>query len=44
MKQVLEKFPDVMLEELPEYLPPRRQVDHAIKVMLGVAPLTKAPY
>ncbi len=44
IKQVLEEFPDVMPEELPEYLPPRRQVDHAIKVMLGVAPLTKAPY
>jgi hypothetical protein len=44
MKQVLEKFPDVMLEELPEYLPPRRRIDHAIEVMLGVAPPTKAPY
>jgi hypothetical protein len=40
IKQVLEEFPDVM----PEELPPRRQVDHAIEVMPGVAPPTKAPY
>jgi hypothetical protein len=44
IKQVLEEFPDVMLDELPEDLPPRRRVDHAIKVMSGVAPLAKAPY
>ncbi len=43
-KWVLEKFPDVMPDELPENLPPRRRVDHAIEVMLGVAPLAKAPY
>jgi hypothetical protein len=40
IKQVLKKFPDVM----PEELPPRRQVDHAIEVMSGVAPPAKAPY
>jgi hypothetical protein len=33
-----------MLEELPEDLPPRRRVDHAIEVMPGVAPPAKAPY
>jgi hypothetical protein len=44
IKRVLEKFPDVMPEKLPEDLPPRRQVDHAIEVMLGVAPPAKAPY
>jgi hypothetical protein len=33
-----------MPEELPDELPSRRRVDHAIEVMLGVAPLTKAPY
>jgi hypothetical protein len=38
IKQVLEEFPDVMLEDLPEDLPPRRRVDHAIEVMPGVAP------
>jgi hypothetical protein len=44
IKQVLDEFPDVMLEELPEDLPPRRQVDHAIEVMPGMAPPAKAPY
>jgi len=44
IKRVLDEFPDVMLEELPEDLPPRRQVDHAIEVMLEVAPPAKAPY
>jgi len=44
VKRVLDEFPNVMLEELPDELPPRRQIDHAIEVMLGVAPPTKAPY
>jgi hypothetical protein len=44
VKQVLDKFPDVMPKELPDELPLRKQVDHAIKVMLGVTPPTKAPY
>ncbi len=33
-----------MPEELPEDLPPRKQIDHVIEVMSGVAPLAKAPY
>jgi len=33
-----------MPEELSEELPSRRRVDHAIEVMLKVAPPTKAPY
>jgi hypothetical protein len=44
IKRVLEEFPDVMPEKLPEKLSPRRRVDHAIKVMPGVAPPAKAPY
>jgi hypothetical protein len=44
IKQVLDEFSDVMLEDLPEDLPPRRQVDHVIKVMPGVTPPAKAPY
>jgi len=44
IKRVLDEFSDVMLEELPEDLPPRRRVDHVIKVMWGMAPLAKAPY
>ncbi len=41
---MLEKFPDVMPKELPEDLPPRRRVDHAIEVMPGVAPPAKDSY
>ncbi len=44
IKQVLNEFSDVMPEELPKDLPPRRRVDHAIEVMPKVARLTKAPY
>ncbi len=33
-----------MLEELLDVLPPRRQVDHAFKVMPEVAPPAKASY
>jgi hypothetical protein len=44
IKQVLKEFPDVMPEELSDELPPRRQVDHVIEVMPGVAPPAKAPY
>ncbi len=40
----MEEFLDVMLEDLPKDLPPRRRVDHAIEVMRGVAPPSKAPY
>jgi len=44
VKQVLDEFLNVMPEELPDELPSRRQVDHVIKVMPGVAPPAKAPY
>ncbi len=44
IKQVVEEVPDVMFKKLPEVLPPRRRVDHAIEVVPGVAPPTKAPY
>ncbi len=44
IKQVLDEFPDVMPEDLPVDLPPRRQVDHVIEVMPGMAPPAKAPY
>jgi hypothetical protein len=44
IRRVLEEFPDVMPEDLPEDLTPRRRVDHAIEVMPGVAPPAKAPY
>jgi hypothetical protein len=44
IKRVLEEFPNVMPNELPEDLPPRRRVDHAIEMMSGVAHSAKAPY
>ncbi len=44
IKRVLDEFQNVMPEDLPEDLPPKRRVDHAIEVMLGVAPPAKAPY
>jgi len=44
IRRVLEEFPNVMPDELPEDLPPRRCVDHAIEVMPGVEPPAKAPY
>jgi hypothetical protein len=44
IKQVLEEFPNVMPDELPEDLPPRRRVDHAIEVIPRVEPPAKAPY
>jgi hypothetical protein len=43
-KQVLDEFSDAMPEELPNELLARRQIDHEIKVMSGVAPPAKAPY
>jgi hypothetical protein len=44
VKQVLDELLHVMPKELPDELPPRRQIDHAIEVMLRVAPPAKAPY
>jgi hypothetical protein len=44
VKRVLDEFSEVMPEKLPDELPPRRQVDHAIEVMLRVSPPAKAPY
>ncbi len=44
VKQILNEFLDVMPKELPNELPLRKQVDHTIKVMSGVAPPAKAPY
>ncbi len=41
---MLDKFSDVMPKELLVELPLRREVDHATKVMPGVAPPSKAPY
>ncbi len=44
IKRILDEFSNVIPEELPNELPLRRQVDHAIEMMPGMAPPTKAPY
>ncbi len=44
IKRILDEFSDVMPEELPEDLPPKKWVDYVIELMLGVAPHAKAPY
>jgi hypothetical protein len=33
VKWILDEFPNVMLKKLPDELPPRRWIDHAIEVM-----------
>ncbi|GKE95384.1 putative reverse transcriptase domain-containing protein [Tanacetum coccineum] len=40
---VIHDFPEVFLEEFPR-LPPSRQVEFRIDLVLGVAPITRAPY
>jgi len=44
LERVLDEFSNVMPEELPNELPPKRQVNHVIEVILGVAPPAKAPH
>ncbi|KAJ4729345.1 Retrotransposon protein, putative, Ty3-gypsy subclass, partial [Melia azedarach] len=41
---VLKEFNDVMLEELPKRLPPRREVDHRIELEPGTKPPAMSPY
>ena len=44
VKKVLRQFADVMPEQLPKELPPRRGVDHAIELVPGEKPPARAPY
>ena len=43
-EDVLKRYQDVMTEDLPNELPPRREVDHKIEVKPGTEPPSKAPY
>lgn len=43
IRQVLDKFQDVLVEELPPGLPPRRAIDHRIELVEGV-PVHKIPH
>jgi hypothetical protein len=42
--RVLEKYKDVITDELPKHLPPKRAVDHKIDLVPGAEPPSKAPY
>ncbi|XP_073107197.1 uncharacterized protein [Elaeis guineensis] len=42
--KVLQEFEDVMPPELPKTLPPRRAVDHKIKLELGAKPPARLSY
>ena len=44
VKDVLKRYQDVMPEDLPNELSPRREVDHKIEVQPGTEPPSKAPY
>jgi len=44
ISKMLTKYVDLMLDELPKKLPPRRAVDHSIELEPGKQPPAKAPY
>ena len=44
VEDVLKRYQEVMLEDLPNELSPRRKVDHKIEVKLGTESPSKAPY
>jgi clan AA aspartic protease (TIGR02281 family) len=44
IQEVLAEYKDVLTNELPKELPPRREVDHKIEVQPGAEPPSKPPY
>ena len=40
---VIREYPDVFSEDLPS-LPPDRKVEFSIDLLLGISPISKAPY
>ena len=44
VEDVLKRYQDVRPEDLPNELPPRREVDHKIEVKPRTEPPSKAPY
>ncbi|XP_070004238.1 uncharacterized protein [Nicotiana sylvestris] len=44
VKELLLEFEDVMPQDMPKRLPPRRIVDHEIELVPGVKPPARAPY
>ncbi|KAF2299433.1 hypothetical protein GH714_031935 [Hevea brasiliensis] len=44
VQNVLQEFKDVMPKELPKQLPPKREVDHPIELLLSAKPPAGVPY
>ncbi|KAL0462762.1 UNVERIFIED_CONTAM: RNA-directed DNA polymerase [Sesamum latifolium] len=44
IKKLLKEFENVMPDELPRKLPPKRAVDHEIELVPGTKPPARAPY
>ena len=44
IRDLLGKYKDVLTNELPQELPPKKEIDHKIGVILGSEPPSKAPY
>ncbi|KAL0394918.1 UNVERIFIED_CONTAM: RNA-directed DNA polymerase [Sesamum latifolium] len=44
VKKFLKEFEDVMPDELPRKLPPKRAVDYRIELVYGTKPAARAPY
>ena len=44
VEKVLEEFINVMPEDLPKELPPRREIDHTIELVEGAKPVSRPPY
>ncbi|KAL0451423.1 UNVERIFIED_CONTAM: Transposon Tf2-12 polyprotein [Sesamum latifolium] len=44
IKKLLKEFEDVVPDELPRKLPPKRAVDHEIELVPGTKPPARAPY
>ena len=44
INEVLNSYADIMLESLPQTLPPRRGIDHEIELLLEVKPPAKNAY
>ena len=40
---VIREYPDIFSEDLPS-LPPDRKVEFSIDLLLGISPISKAPY
>ncbi|KAM7494779.1 hypothetical protein LguiB_029388 [Lonicera macranthoides] len=44
IRRVLTEFEDVMPDNIPKKLPPRREIDHQIELVLGTKPPVRAAY